>query len=74
VGDRLTVAIEIQAIEATEATDHELTLAWRLEQLSGAGFDTTLAAELALSNVDLHDAIDLVQWGCDPALVARILL
>jgi hypothetical protein len=68
------VAIEVEVIDAAQATDEELILAWRLEQLSRAGFDAMLAAELALANVDLHDAIELVQRGCEPTLAGRILL
>jgi hypothetical protein len=68
------MAVEIQIIETSRAMDHELILAWRFEQLERAGFDSDLAAELAVSDVDLHDATELVQRGCEPALAARILL
>jgi hypothetical protein len=68
------MATQIHVIAGSEATEEELTLAWRFSQLERAGFSRQLAAELALSHVDLHDAAELVQQGCEPALAARILL
>jgi hypothetical protein len=68
------MAVDIRAVPATRTTDHEVTLAWRFEQLKRAGYDFELATELAIADVDLHDATGLVQRGCDPALAARILL
>jgi hypothetical protein len=69
------MATEIHVLAASEATEEELTLAWRFEQLKRAGFDPQLAAELAVHpDVDLHGATELVRRGCDPALAARILL
>jgi hypothetical protein len=47
--------------------------AWRRERLLDAGFEPTLARELADGRVDLHELIGLVERGCPPELAARIL-
>jgi hypothetical protein len=53
----------------------ELVLEWRLEQLERAGFRGDVVVDLAeRRDVDLHDALRLVEAGCPPALAARILL
>jgi hypothetical protein len=60
-------------------TTHELrevdeVLRWRREQLTGIGFDETLAGRLAGdARWDLHAVIELVERGCPPPLAARIL-
>ena len=69
------MATQVQAIEPVAGSEAERILAWRLEQLARSGFDFEPAMQIALcSEVDLHDAIDLVKRGCEPALAARILL
>jgi hypothetical protein len=60
----------------THPTDDELasTLPWRRSQLRRAGFDATLAAEVAADlRYDLHAILQLTQRGCPPELAARIL-
>ena len=53
----------------------ELVLEWRLEQLERAGFRGDVVVDLAeRRDIDLHDALHLVEAGCPPALAARILL
>jgi hypothetical protein len=53
----------------------ELVLEWRLEQLERAGFRGQVVVDLAeRRDIDLHDALRLVEAGCPPALAARILL
>ena len=48
---------------------------WRLERLAHAGYEYGLAFKIALqSQVDLHEAIDLVASGCPQRTAARILL
>ena len=47
--------------------------AWRQHQLQSAGFDRTLAAELAGTEMDLHELLNLLDRGCPPELAARIL-
>ena len=47
---------------------------WRRRRLSAAGFQPSLAAELANEPaVDLHELLVLLDRGCPPALAARIL-
>jgi hypothetical protein len=47
---------------------------WRRRRLSAAGFQPSLAAELASEPaVDLHELLVLLDRGCPPALAARIL-
>jgi hypothetical protein len=60
----------------THPTDDELasTLPWRRSRLRRAGFDATLAAEVAADlRYDLHAILQLTQRGCPPELAARIL-
>ena len=48
--------------------------AWRRQVLRQAGFDETLARQIAADGgVDLHDLLKLVDRGCPPELAARIL-
>ena len=46
---------------------------WRLHILLEAGYPVHLAERLAVSEVDLHDAVELVRRGCDPMTAAEIL-
>ena len=49
--------------------------AWRAEQLEHAGYGSQDAAKLARrSDVDLHQAVELVRRGCSAELALRILL
>ena len=67
-----TKAADPARIDEDEFT---LVLRWRLGQLVQAGFSPDKATELAVRlDVDLHEALDLVQRGCPPATAARILL
>ena len=47
---------------------------WRLHTLLEAGYPVPLAERLAGSEVDLHDAVELVRRGCEPTVAAEILL
>ena len=47
---------------------------WRLHVLIEAGYPLPLAERIALSEVDLHRAVELVTLGCDPTTAAEILL
>jgi hypothetical protein len=47
---------------------------WRLHILLEAGYPVHLAERIAGSEVDLHDAVELVKSGCDPTTAAEILL
>ena len=46
---------------------------WRKRHLEAAGFDPTLAAELATTKTDLHELLKLLDKGCPPYLAARIV-
>ena len=69
----------MEPIAATELhpadTENERVERWRAEALERAGYDIASALELAARNdVDLHQAIELVESGCSPDLAVRILL
>jgi hypothetical protein len=47
---------------------------WRLHVLIEAGYPVALAEQLAGSEADLHEAVELVESGCRPETAAEILL
>ena len=47
---------------------------WRLHVLIEAGYPLPLAERIAGSDVDLHQAVDLLALGCSPEIAAEILL
>jgi hypothetical protein len=47
---------------------------WRLHILIEAGYPLGLAERLAVSEADLHTAVELVVQGCTPETAAEILL
>jgi hypothetical protein len=47
---------------------------WRLHVLLEAGYPVSLAERIAVSEVDLHHAVELVRRGCSPPVAAEILL
>ena len=56
-------------------TEEQRIESWRLEVLERAGYNRRSAALLACrKDVDLHEALSLVQNGCSPDLALRILL
>jgi hypothetical protein len=56
-------------------TEQQRIEAWRMEALERAGYDRRAAAILACrKDVDLHQAISLLQNGCSPELAVQILL
>jgi len=65
-------AAELQLMHASEIDRVER---WRHEALSRAGYDAESALVLAASHdVDLHDAIELLERGCSIDLALQILL
>ena len=55
-----------------DETEIERIEHWRAEALERAGFDLRSASALAMRHdVDLHDAIDLVDRGCSPELALQ---
>lgn len=64
-------AIDVQI----EETEIERVVRWRAERLERAGYDVSVAQELAARlDVDLHRAIELLEHGCSPETAARILV
>ncbi len=65
-------------VATPESTDTEQllrVLVWRFKQLCRSGFELELATTIAARmDVDLHDAIKLVERGCPPELAGRIIL
>lgn len=47
---------------------------WRLHVLLEAGYPIELAEQVAGSEADLHDAVQLVENGCTPEVATQILL
>jgi len=69
-----TEQIEAQ-VEPDQSERMQQTRIWRLEQLSGLGFDSTRAALMAdNAEVDLATARRLIALGCPLETAARILL
>ena len=57
-----------------ELAESERVLLWRITRLVDAGCDSVSAIELAVSPVDLHLAVDLLDRGCPAELALRILV
>jgi hypothetical protein len=48
---------------------------WRLHVLMEAGYPLPIAERIAMSDADLHEAVELVgRRGCSPDVAAQILL
>lgn len=57
-----------------ERSEDDVVEAWRLETLLEAGYPMLFAQQLAVrSDVDLHQAVALVENGCPTATAVRIL-
>ena len=55
-------------------SEHERVERWRADMLERAGYSAEQAAELAgRTDVDLHQAIGLVEKGCTPDVALDIL-
>ena len=65
--------MDTAAYEIVE-TESERVERWRTAELMRVGFAGDDAVVLAArTDVDLHEATELVQRGCPPALAVRIL-
>ena len=65
--------MDTAAYEIVE-TESERVERWRTAELMRVGFPGDDAVALAArTDVDLHEAIELVQRGCPPELAVRIL-
>jgi succinylglutamate desuccinylase len=63
---------ELHVLEDTEQMQIEL---WRAEELERAGYSHRAAGRLATRlDVDLHQAVRLLERGCSPELAHKILL
>jgi hypothetical protein len=63
------------AVDEIIETESERVERWRAEELMRAGFDPAAAVEIAACfDVDLHNAVDLLERGCPTDLAVRILL
>jgi hypothetical protein len=63
--------------ELQERSDFEIEIVeqWRAQSLARVGYDLESAAVLAASHeVDLHDAMRLLERGCSVDLALQILL
>ncbi len=66
--------MQLPAVEEIVETEVERVERWRAEALERAGYAHADALELASRpDVDLHDAIDLLERGCPVELAVRIL-
>ena len=65
-----------ESIEILESdgSDRAKVESWRLHVLMEAGFPLPLAERVAVSEADLHRAVELVESGCTPETAAEILL
>jgi hypothetical protein len=60
--------------ELLEADDQSKVESWRLHVLMEAGYPLHLAERLAVTEIDLHRAVELIRQGCEPTTAAEILL
>ena len=58
----------------SELSERAKVESWRLHVLIEAGYPLPLAERIAGSDVDLHQAVDLLALGCSPEIAAEILL
>ncbi len=58
----------------TDANERAKVESWRLHVLMEAGYPLSLAERLAVSEADLHRAVELVVQGCAHETAAEILL
>jgi hypothetical protein len=65
---------EITEIATPETDERSKVESWRLHVLIEAGYPLPLAERLAVSEADLHVAVELVASGCAHATAAEILL
>ena len=64
----------IQAPIAPARDEQEEIVSWRIERLLAAGYDGESSVVLALDrDVDLHDAVSLLERGCPVETALQIL-
>ena len=57
-----------------ETSERSKVESWRLHVLIEAGYPLSLAERVAVSEADLHLAVELLGQGCSPETAAEILL
>jgi len=57
-----------------ETSERSKVESWRLHVLIEAGYPLHVAERLAVSEADLHVAVELVKSGCAHVVAAEILL
>ena len=65
---------EISELAQPESDERSKVESWRLHVLIEAGYPLSLAERLAVSEADLHQAVELVRSGCAHVTAAEILL
>lgn len=65
---------EMQTLEPPQQDERAKVQGWRLHVLIEAGYPIAVAEQVAESEADLHDAVELVEQGCTPDVAAQILL
>jgi hypothetical protein len=66
--------MSIQTPIAYAADERENVVSWRIERLLAAGYDGESALVLALDHdVDLHQAVSLLERGCPVDTALQIL-
>jgi hypothetical protein len=65
---------EMTEIAETETDERSKVESWRLHVLIEAGYPLALAERVAVSEADLHVAVELVANGCAHETAAEILL
>jgi hypothetical protein len=65
---------EMTEIAEPDTNERSKVESWRLHVLIEAGYPLPLAERLAVSEADLHVAVQLVRDGCTHATAAEILL
>jgi hypothetical protein len=65
---------EMTEIAEPETSERSKVESWRLHVLIEAGYPLSLAERVAVSEADLHLAVELLGQGCSPETAAEILL
>jgi hypothetical protein len=67
--------MRMPAVHDLIETELERVERWRAEALERAGYSPDASVELAARpDVDLHEAIELLERGCPPETAVRILV
>ena len=61
-------------IAEPETSERSKVESWRFHVLIEAGYPLSLAERVAVSEADLHQAVELLGQGCSPETAAEILL